>query len=265
MKLMIPCLVCTQEAFESKDMNKMIKLRQINVEINDKGWYKVVCDEGHQFIAILQQMKFEILFDFGLMALDDGNYREAVLNFASSFERFLEFCIKVFIYYNKIVPACFDRTWEYIKNHSERQLGAFYFMFLNNLKIQPKKVSENWVSFRNKVIHQGYFPNKNETMEYGEYIMTYISDTIKKVRYRCEESERLVIAYDLMQKIESAGVNELPITTICPRSLISLLSKDEISDLNCALKIMKTNRLLQYTNAKEFFTYFKDIDKGLAT
>lgn len=261
MKLMIPCLKCTQEAFESKDLLRMIQLGQVNVEINDEGWYKVVCDKGHQFVAILQQMKFEILFDFGLMALDDGYYREAVLNFASSLERFLEFCIKAFTYHNEITPISFDETWSYIRTHSERQLGAFYFMFLNILKTSPEMISNKWVSFRNKVIHQGYFPNKSETMDYGKYIMGYINDTAEKVECRCKESVELVVAYDLMQKAESARVEGLPLSTICPPSSVGFVNKEKTVDLSCAIKRMKANRLMQYTNAEKSLTYFMDIDK----
>lgn len=264
MKLMVICLECAQEVFESKDMKKLMRLKQINVEMNDEGWYKVVCDRGHKFVTVLQQEKYETLFDFGLMALDDGYYREAVLNFASSLERFLEFCIKVFLYrnQNEIDPTYFNQTWKHIRNQSERQVGAFYFTFLSTLKVPPEMISNEWISFRNRVIHRGCFPDKSETMGYGEYVMEYINDTMQKVSCCCKDSVELVVVYDLMQKVKSAESEGLPISTACPPSTVSQYGKGKAFDLNSALKIMKANRLFQYTNTKEPFTYFADIDKG---
>lgn len=93
MKLMIPCHRCIQSAFESKDVTQVIQLKQVNAELNDDGYYDVICDNGHEFIAVVQQMKFEILFDLGVMSLNDGYSREAVLNFVSSLERFFGFCV----------------------------------------------------------------------------------------------------------------------------------------------------------------------------
>jgi hypothetical protein len=55
-----------------------------SVEFRDDGRYEVQCPRGHRSITILQQQKFEVLFQIGAYAIADGYYREAVSSFASS-------------------------------------------------------------------------------------------------------------------------------------------------------------------------------------
>ena len=64
-------------------------------ELNDKGFYKVVCPNGHISYNYLTAKKFEIFFDIGLHAFLDGYPDASVSRFAVSLERFYEFCIQV--------------------------------------------------------------------------------------------------------------------------------------------------------------------------
>ncbi len=64
------------------------------IEFRDDGRYEVTCPKGHKSVTILQQQKFEVLFDIGAYAIVDGYYREAVSSFTSSLERFYEFFVK---------------------------------------------------------------------------------------------------------------------------------------------------------------------------
>lgn len=54
------------------------------------------CQKGHKNFVILQEERFETLFQIGANAIIDGYYREAVNSFTTSLERFYEFSIKVF-------------------------------------------------------------------------------------------------------------------------------------------------------------------------
>ena len=47
---------------------------------------QIKCSRSHETTAILQEQKFEILFDIGAHAILDGYYREAVSSFTSSLE-----------------------------------------------------------------------------------------------------------------------------------------------------------------------------------
>lgn len=62
MKLLMPCMACFQEL--GKPTNEFVTL-----EFHDDGHYEVCCSRGHTSVTILQQQKFEILFDIGLMQL----------------------------------------------------------------------------------------------------------------------------------------------------------------------------------------------------
>jgi hypothetical protein len=88
MKLRINCMQCFQEqghpSFEFQP-----------VEIRDDGLYESTCNKGHTTLTVIQEQKFEVLFDFGAMALIDGYPREAVTSIAASLERFYEFYVTV--------------------------------------------------------------------------------------------------------------------------------------------------------------------------
>lgn len=263
MKLMISCSQCMAETFEKNDLSEINNLRQSNVELNDNGFYEVTCDKGHTFVAVLQQMKFEILFDFGVMAIIDGYSREAVSNFASSLERFFEFSIEVFIYENGVKQKDFAKVWNYCKNHSERQLGAFYFLFLSTLKVEPKPMKRKWVEFRNKVVHQGYIANSKEALEYGNYVFKYINETLDLLQDNCKEAIDKVIIENLATLNKEMKVKGLPVTTMCLPTIISLSAQERSRDFKQSVEDMKKNRLFQYTNNDTQSTFIKHIDEEL--
>ena len=97
MRLLIPCMQCFQELGAQMGHPNDECAR---VEICDDGKYEVTCTRGHKETVILQQQKFEILFEIGAHAIIDGYYREAVSSFAASLERFYEFSIKAFLAIN---------------------------------------------------------------------------------------------------------------------------------------------------------------------
>ena len=84
MKLPIVCAQCMRD-----DLQNATQIASL--EFGDDGKYEVVCPKGHKSITLLQQQKFELLFDIGAYAIVDGYYREAVSSFTSSLERCYEF------------------------------------------------------------------------------------------------------------------------------------------------------------------------------
>lgn len=180
MKFLSPCMKC---AF-SKELNYNFN----SIEMNDSGFYRIVCDQGHETNLFLQDEKFEILFDLGALALIDGYTREAVSSFVASLERFYEFIIQVFLDKNGINHSEFESTWKQVKNQSERQLGAFYFLYLNEFKQAPPVVSQKWIEFRNNVIHKGYIPNYSETYDYGMYLYGFMKQILMKIKEEYSEN-----------------------------------------------------------------------------
>lgn len=105
MKLLMPCMACFQEL--DHPTNEFVSL-----EFRDDGRYELCCSRGHNSVTVLQQQKFEILFDIGANAILDGYYREAVSSFTSSLERFYEFCIKVLCRKRGIQVDVFSKAWK---------------------------------------------------------------------------------------------------------------------------------------------------------
>src|SRR5450759_1525283 len=98
------------------------------IEFRDDGRYELKCSFGHETTTVLQQQKFEILFEIGAHAILDGYYREAVSSFTSSLERFYEFAIRVFLEKSSKSDDLFQSCWSKVSSQSERQLGAFVFL-----------------------------------------------------------------------------------------------------------------------------------------
>ncbi len=72
----------------------------------------------------------------------------------------------------------FAKSWDLIKRSSERQYGAFVFSWLC-LNKKPYTYMENAVvqkmaEMRNDLIHNGKMANKQDCVEYAEYVINII-------------------------------------------------------------------------------------------
>ncbi|MBY0556556.1 MAG: hypothetical protein K2P77_05065 [Burkholderiaceae bacterium] len=136
----------------------------------DTGIYEVICPLGHKSINIIQEQKFEILFQIGAHAIIDGYYREGVSSFAASLERTYEFFIKT-LYFSKGKKEEFKGIWKSIGNSSERQLGAFILLFGLEFSTPVPGLNKKNVEFRNDVIHKGIIPTEKQAIEYGQAVL----------------------------------------------------------------------------------------------
>lgn len=174
MKLPIVCAQCMNEDIE----NAMVVGK---VEFNDDSRYEIQCKKGHTSVVILQQHRFEVLFDIGAYAINDGYYREAISSFSSALERFYEYYIKVICYSKKISSSIIKETWDSISSQSERQLGAFILIHLLETGVKPVLLSNSLIKFRNGVIHKGKIPDKKEAIKYGQAILDLIRPLFKNL------------------------------------------------------------------------------------
>ncbi len=241
MKIQIPCMECLRErlikervppgkALAIDDMSEFI---YNNVEINDAGLYEVECINGHKTIIPMQNEKFEILFDIGLNALRNGYKIEAIACVHASMERFREWCIKIFLKYNGIKKEDFKETWRYVGSQSERQLGAFYFLYLQTLKSRPERFEK--IEFRNQVFHKGKIPTHSEAYEYIEYVLNYIHTILRQFKSQFKDSISEVEA-DRLQEIKK----EFRGTIGVPSSLGRLVTNcDEDMSLEAAISKLK--------------------------
>src|SRR5574337_434370 len=174
-KLRIPCMQC----FPSNEEPIGSLLEK---EIEDGGVYEIVCAKGHQSSVIVQNPKFEILINRGCLALLDEYPREAVFNFIAAIEEFHRFSIEIFLNHKEVKREEYNNTWSFLKNSSERQLGAFYLLYLQALKKVPPKFVEDKAAFRNKVIHKGCLPSLHESKKYAKESFNYLFSLMKEIR-----------------------------------------------------------------------------------
>lgn len=181
MKLISKCVHCIMEGYNRDDVINISQFREDNI-------YLWTCPNGHELKECLLNEKFELLFDFGILALLDGYPREAISSFAVARERFHEFCIEVFLVDRNILPNDLENTWKAVASQSERQLGAFYYLYLNKFqRVPPWREFDKYSKLRNKAVHQGYFPSIEEANNYAQHVYDYVWRIIEELRVECGE------------------------------------------------------------------------------
>ncbi|MEK0360927.1 hypothetical protein [Pseudomonas sp. CBC3] len=190
------------------------------VELRNDGRYEFICSQGHKTITILQQQKFEVLYEIGAYALIDGYYRESIASFTSALERFYEFFLLVKSLQNKVDTHIFNSAWKLISSQSERQLGAFIFSYTEHFSKQPTLLSQNNIAFRNSVIHKGTIPTKNEALDYGQEILNVVTPLLRETLAAFPDGVQQSIFKHLQ---ECRGEEEgLPISTMSMPTILSI-------------------------------------------
>ncbi len=163
------------------------------VEFLDDGRYEFTCPRGHETVTILQEQKFEILFDIGANAILDGYYREAISSFTSSLERFYAFVISVLLESSSSTEDQFKDCWSKVSRQSERQLGAFIFLWASQLNKAPDILSTDMTKLRNDVIHNGKIPTKEHAIEFGNAILELIRPKMLLIKDKFPDAIQEVI------------------------------------------------------------------------
>tara|TARA_R110002073_G_scaffold8027_22_gene44937 strand:- start:27230 stop:27928 length:699 start_codon:yes stop_codon:yes gene_type:complete len=171
MKLKLYCPHCSHSGDRST----------IHVEPTNEGRYSATCESGHAFDIAVGYHDFQILFEIAINAIHDGYYREAVGSFTASYERFLEFFVRIAVGASEIEGIAIEQSWKHVKNQSERQLGAFIFAYLLTYKDAPDLLPNPRVAFRNDVIHKGKIPSRAEAVKYGDAVMTAVLRVLRKL------------------------------------------------------------------------------------
>jgi hypothetical protein len=205
--------------------------------VNDSGIYDFVCSKGHQAKTYLNNINFEILFDYSVNAIADGYYREAVSSFTSAMERYFEFFIKVSLRNSKTEFNEIDKIWKPISKQSERQLGAYITLYAQTFNELPLLLNSNKeVPFRNKVIHQGYIPSKQEAINFGNRTLEIIESSLLLLKHNFPEITKEVFdkygysgkAKLIIEKEEKEKKTESNVGCVNILTTISVLSGREI-------------------------------------
>jgi hypothetical protein len=172
----------------------------------DNGIYELVCENGHKISICLQQTKFEQLYEISLNAIIDGYFREAVASMNAAVERFYEFYIKFVMTENRRVEA-FEEAWKCVSSQSERQLGAYIFVYtLKNNRLPPLLPSKK-VSFRNSVVHKGEFPSADKTTDFCKSATDVIVPVLKEMKSEWDIF-CAVRSGDMTEKYEAQSLSE---------------------------------------------------------
>jgi hypothetical protein len=231
MRLGITCMGCLEVDGRPSE-------EAVSVEMRDDGLYMITCRRGHTTVTAVQEQKFEILFDLGAMALLDGYPREAVSSIAAALERFQEYYVQVLSLKHGITYDTFMTAWKPISRQSERQLGAFLFLYLveNKKALVPSivdakpggstaKNARTWTEFRNDVIHKGYIPSTDEVLAYGDLVYQFVYRLIKELRSTSAEFVQKATFHHLQKSSDMAG--GVKVSTMSIPTLISLVRGDQ--------------------------------------
>ncbi len=221
MRLLIPCIKCIQDM---ANQVQLVVLHASNFVMTDR--YELTCSNGHKTLTLLQQQRFEILFDIGAHAILDGYYREAVLSFTSSTERFYEFSIRVFLVKFSGSDKLFQNCWKKVSSQSERQLGAFIFLWATNFNEIPKLLSNRQINFRNDVIHKGKIPSRDEAIKYGNTILGVVRPEMIIMQEKMLNEINEVVFFHL--RSSQAGTDQgKQVATMCIPTILSLSVGDK--------------------------------------
>jgi len=215
----------------------------VNLQINDDNIYPFTCINGHRNVLIQQEEKFELLFESAVYAISDGYFKEAVSSIASSLERLYEFMINVISLKHNIGQDDFLDSWKNVNSQSERQLGAFIFLYLLEFKKCPPLLKNKKTEFRNKVIHRGYFPTFDEVLEFGEETLKIMFEILIDLRRNCKDAIQEYQAIKIKDMFEKAlKISDRPVVQSSPTLIHMVLSDDLFAKgvtLNDYLKRMK--------------------------
>jgi hypothetical protein len=189
-------------------------------EYRDDDCYDSVCPAGHKSVAVLQQQRFELLFEMGSYAVLDGYYREAISSFAASLERFFEFAIRVLLLETSGSDVLFQSCWKKVSSQSERQLGAFTLLWASRFKDVPPILPTKLATFRNEVIHKGKIPSRKEAIDFGDEILLRLAGMIERLETELSEQIILVTHFHL-REITPRGAGG-PVTTTGENTIVSL-------------------------------------------
>jgi hypothetical protein len=153
---------------------------------HDDQIYELTCKgkPSHTTVMILANHKYDVLFQWAAHAINDGYYRDAVVTFTSSLERFYEHAIQCMTTEPERVSIPFADSWKRVARQSERQLGAFIFLWLKEFGTAAPLLTDDQYGFRNKVVHDGKIPTRGEATEYGNTVLHIIRAAKKQLKQR---------------------------------------------------------------------------------
>jgi len=104
--------------------------------------------------------------------------------FSAALERAYEFFLRVAYRKLGLPSSLLDASWKHVKAQSERQFGAFVFLF-PVIAGESFELPEIIPQLRNKVIHRGYIARFDEVLKYAGEIFALIRMIMHVLSDRC--------------------------------------------------------------------------------
>lgn len=177
MRIPTSCMTCGMAAL---DAEQAPPTKWFLVDLNDDAVYAAECEKGHKIVAVLDALKYEVLFESGACALLCGFHREAVTSFGTALERFFEFCVRVFWEAGGTPVTVVDETWKHMRKQTERQIGAFLALYAARFKEAfpwQRLRMQQMTELRNEVVHHGRLPSQDDAKAYGRDVFNVVAET----------------------------------------------------------------------------------------
>lgn len=151
------------------------------IELDKWPYLEFTCEKGHLTKLTFSFELYELLFQQATYCIMDGYYRESISTYNAALERFIEYAIEVMML-SDAIDIDFNKLWKEVSNQSERQLGAFYFLYSLHFNELPCFLDNKKVALRNQVVHKGKLATKEEALNFGKYVFDYIKSILHKLR-----------------------------------------------------------------------------------
>lgn len=139
------------------------------------------CPRGHDFIGYITKERYDVLYESAVLSYLMGFELEAVLGFAASLERAQELFTMAALRSGGLELKIIHNMWKQVVRQSERQLGAFLVQWLLTTK-DNFEIQQSMTEFRNKVIHRGHIPLREETKHYASWVNDRLFDIVEVLR-----------------------------------------------------------------------------------
>ncbi|VVE06184.1 hypothetical protein [Pandoraea sputorum] len=224
LSLHIRCSTC----FPPEHSDRLSGFANHTFDYTDSSVYEFACEQNHTTFILLQQCKFEILFQIAAQALIDGYYREAVTTCAASLERFYEFFFRAIYIHSNVELDAFSSAWKNMSRQSERQLGAYIAAYTLHFRRPPNLLSTNDVEFRNAAVHRGELPTRKRAIEFAQRILDLLRSGVEEMREAFPEAVQAITADHVSSahRFAVARASELNgntlTSTVCMSTIVSL-------------------------------------------
>jgi hypothetical protein len=236
-KVLLVCLECLNES-------GLYDFQPIVVNVNDERYFIMTCPKGHQTLTFIQQPKYKVLFELGMNALVDGYPREAVTSFASCLENFYEFCINQVALHKGVNQTSLSNAWNSMAKQSERQLGAFVMLSLSHFGSSPTLLNNNSRNFRNRVVHQGYIPELDEALGFGNDIVACVAANLRDMQSHFGDDLDIIFTNEFLDRVSKQ--KQKVTTQFIPTTInwSELVQEGYAVDLNARMKEIEKNKIL---------------------